>query len=390
VRSDLLDRVRLEVDRADALVGFGERRRDDRGVLRLVPDPGTRRAVAWDEHLELVLADLVEPSGAVSPLCTRSLLKRILDDAARAGYEISTGVELEFFLVDPATRTPVYAGIESYSLGRVEYEPLITAIRNDLAAMHVPVGGSHPEYAGGQFEVNLVHARGIDAADNATLLRHCVRAIARRFGLDCTFLAKPWNGRAGNGMHVHQSLWRNGVNVFLDVDGLSPTGNAYLAGLLERMREFALLGSSTPNAYHRRGDLSFAPTGVCWGADNRTVGVRTVVADPNSTRIEQRDACADANVYLTLAGQYQAGLDGVRRSLRPPPRAEGNAYLQDWPRLPTSFEEAYKLLVSSDAARRLLGVGTVTAYLAALAPELEIAVISASDWERQRYAEIPL
>jgi glutamine synthetase len=256
--------------------------------------------------------------------------------------------------------------------------------------MDVPIEASNPEYSGGQFETNIVHGDALEAADRAVLLRYGVRSLARRLGFEATFMAKPWTEQAGNGMHVHQSLWRNGANLFYDEHELSDTGRAYVAGLLERIREFALLGSPTPNAYHRRADLSFAPTVVCWGGDNRGVSVRAVVGEPGSTRIEQRDASADCNVYLAFAGQFAAGLDGVLRELEPPQPAGGNAYELDLPRLPRTFLEAYELFRESEVARDLLGADIVDAYLETLAPEIDVHLTSASDWERSRYAEVTL
>jgi glutamine synthetase len=303
---------------------------------------------------------------------------------------LAAAAEFEFFLVDPETRGPVYGGVENYSLGRVEYEPVLRAIRNQLGRMDIPIEASNPEYSGGQFEVNIAHGDALEAADRAVLLRHGVRSLARKFGFEATFMAKPWTDQAGNGMHVHQSMWCDGANSFSDEQELSATGRAYVAGLLERIRDFALLGSPTPNAYHRRADLSFAPTVVCWGGDNRGVAVRAVVGDPDSTRVEQRDAAADCNVYLAFAGQFAAGLDGIRRELEPPPPVDGNAYKLDLERLPRTFLEAYELFDASEVARDLLGTDIVEAYLEALAPEIDVFLTSASDWERSRYAEVTL
>lgn len=257
--------------------------------------------------------------------------------------------------------------------------------------MGIPIEATNPEYSGGQFELNIVHGEALASADRTVLMREGVRELAARHGLAATFMAKPWTDQAGNGMHVHQSLWQAGTNQFhADGDELSETGRHYLAGLLARMREHALLGCSTPNAYHRRADLSFAPTVICWGGDNRTVAVRAVVGSPTSTRIEQRDASADCNVYLVFAAQIAAGLAGIRDRLEPPPMATGNAYELDLERLPVTFLEAYDLFQASSAARALLGEATVDAYLAALAPEVEVMITSAADWERQRYGDARL
>ena len=211
--------------------------------------------------------------------------------------------------------------------------------------MDIPIEASNPEYSGGQVEVNIEYGPALAAADRATLMRSLVRVLARKAGMNVTFMAKPWTDEAGNGMHVHQSLWRDTRNAFSEGDGLSQVARHYAAGLLSRIREYALLGSPTPNAYHRRSDHTFAPTRVCWGADNRTLAVRAITDRPKSTRLEQRDAAADCNVYLALAGQIAAGLEGVREHREPPPPAVGDAYArEDLPDLPRTFLNAYELL----------------------------------------------
>src|SRR5712692_5593137 len=218
----------------------------------------------------------------------------------------------------------------------------------------------------------------LGAADRATLMRSLVRVLARKVGMDITFMVKPWTDEAGNGMHVHQSLWREGRNAFSEDGGLSQLARHYAAGLLSRIREYALLGSPTPNAYHRRSDHTFAPTRACWGADNRTLAVRAITDHPNSTRLEQRDAAADCNVYLALAGQIAAGLEGVRERREPPPQAVGDAYARvDLPELPRTFLDAYDLLDRSEAARAALGRETIGSHLGILGREREVLLRTA-------------
>ncbi len=380
----------LSVTVGDALTGFGGQPASDDRPLRLVADWSTQRTVPWDDGVHLVLADLHDADGP-SPYCSRSFLRSAVAQAAADGCEPIAAVELEFYLVDPATGQPMYRWIDNYNLSRVEAEPVLAAIRNDLRAMAVTIEASNPEYSGGQFEVNIAHGGAVAAADQGVLLRLLTGTLARRAGLDATFLAKPWTEEAGSGMHVHQSLWRDGRNLFHGgEDELSAQGRAYLAGLLGSMPELALLGSPTPNGYHRRADGSFAPTVVAWATDNRTAAVRAVLGSPGATRIEHRDGGADANPYLTIGGQLLAGLDGLRQGLEPPAPITGNAYEQDLPRLPRTFIESYEALRDSPLARRLLPAPLLEAYLEVLAPELELVMISSADWERERYAEVPL
>lgn len=383
----------VRIARADAAGGFasaGDLGHSATGAgpdLVLVPDERTERPVHWDPDVRLLIADVHEADGARSALCGRSALRRTLERVSAAGYTVSCAAELEFYLLDPATLAPVYPDIENYSITKgAEYEPILAEIRNRLREMDVTVEASNPEYSGGQFEVNILHGAALDAADRAILLRAAVRAIASRAGLRATFMAKPWTDQSGSGMHVHQSLWRGGQAVFHDAGDLSTTGRQYVAGLLRRMTEYTLLGSPTPNACHRRNDYSFSPTVVCWGSDNRTLAVRAITGSPGSTRVEQRDAAAEANPYLVFAGQLSAGLEGIADGLEPPEPTTGNAYARtDLERLPRSYLDAFDRLERSTAIRAALGGETVAAYLQVLAPERDLLLASSTDWERARY-----
>lgn len=375
----------VSVPRAAVLAGYGPWPQVT-GELLVAADLDTMRIPPWPEAPAIVMADLLEPDGSESPLCSRTTLKRVLADAASDGYAVAAASELEFFLIDARRHEPIYAEIENYSITKgAEIEPVMRRVRNELRQMRIPVEASNPEYSGGQVEVNLTYGPALEAADAATLLRAMVRSIAREEGLDATFMAKPWTNQAGSGMHVHQSLWKEGRSVFSDEGRLSETGRSYVAGLLARLAELALLGCPTPNAYHRRTDLSFAPTLICWGSDNRTVAVRSIVGSETSTRIEQRDASADCNIYLVFAGQFAAGLEGIREGQTPPPPVSGNAYERaDLEEVPKTFLEAFDLM-QAGVAGKLLGEETVMAYLDVLREERTVVLTSSSDWERQRY-----
>lgn len=379
----------IYVPRSLAASGFGTTV-DGGEVLELRPDSVTAVVNPLEPSTQIVIGDLYEPSGRPSPLCSRSALRGVLDRAVNHGFELNAAVELECYLVDAQTRKPVYDVTDCYGIPRGDqYEPIFRTLRNDLVAMGISIEASNLEYSGGQFEVNIRYSEALRAADNGLLLRLLTGRVAQAVGLHATFMAKPWTEQAGSGMHIHQSLWRDGTNVFADgAGGLSALGRSYTAGLLRHMAEFALLGSSTVNSYHRRSEGSFAPTVACWGSDNRTLAIRSITGSAAATRIEQRDAAADCNIHLAMAGQFAAGLSGIDEQLEAPPAMIGNAYKRtDLERLPRTFLESYEALQDSAAARELLGVQTVEAYLRALEPEIEALLGSCPQWERDRYME---
>lgn len=377
------------VDAGDAVVSHDGIPRVAPRRLVLRPDLTTRAMSPWDDNVELVMGDLHELDGNRSPLCSRGALRTVLERASDLGFEVKTAAELEFYLIDPASRMPIYSEIANYSIVKgSELEGVLGPIRKDLSRCDIPIEAMNSEYSGGQIEINIRYGEALRSADRGTLLRLMVRRAAARCGYGATFMAKPWIGSAGSGLHVHQSLWADGVNLMAEGDGLSEVATWYVAGLLEHTQRLSLLGCSSPNGFHRRADASFAPTVVAWGSDNRTLSTRAVEAGGSATRVEQRDASADANIYLVMAGQIAAGLDGIDRKLVPQPRSTGNAYAdRSLRRIPRTFVEAFDRFAEDAETRRLLPEAIVQAYVAALEPELELAITNPADWERERYMD---
>jgi glutamine synthetase len=356
------------------------------GSVVLVPDRLTERPNPFSDDAGLAVGSLVENDGTPSAWCARSAFMRVLDSFNQEGYRIQAAAELEFFLLNPETKQPLWGDVNQYSITKGgEIEMVLGRIRRQLLEADIPVEATNPEYSGGQVELNIRHAPAQHAADYAVLARYFAREIVRSSGLDATFLAKPWTDQAGSGLHIHQSLWVGTKNVMHEGGQLSPLARNYLAGQLAHMRELSLLGSSNPNAYHRRAGVTFAPSAISWGIDNRTVAVRAIVGSESATRIEQRDASADCNLYLVFAGQFGSGLDGIRRVLDLAPAVVGNAHDDKVKeRLPMTFVEAMTAFSASAIARELLGV-TADLFENILRPELEEVLANSSDWERRRY-----
>jgi glutamine synthetase len=354
--------------------------------LLLVPDRSTERANPFSSGARLAIGSLFSADGSPSSLCSRSAYLRVIEEFRQEGYRIQAAAELEFFLLNPDNLQPLWSDINQYSITKGgEIEHILGRIRRQLLEAEIPVEATNPEYSGGQVELNIQHSPAEKAADYTVLSRYFAREIVRSAGLDATFLAKPWTDQAGNGLHVHQSLWVDDKNAMYESHQLSVVGRHYLAGQLAHMRELSLLGSSNPNAYHRRAGISFAPSGICWGVDNRTVAVRVILGSEQSTRIEQRDASADCNIYLAFAGQFGSGLDGIHRELPLADPVHGNAHLRTGDeRLPMTFVEAMEVFSKSSIARRLLG-NTADEYENLLRSEVEEVLANSTGWERQRY-----
>ena len=314
--------------------------------MHAVPDLSSFRIAGWTEGVAIVMCDTYDTqTHEPVELDSRNMLKRQVARAADLGFGIDAATELEchFYTED---WKPLYDNIDCYSIYRgFEMEPFMLDIRESLRKTGIEVEAANVEYGPGQTEINLRYGPIMDMADHTVYFKYIVRLVARRHGLRVTFMAKPYLLEAGNGLHVHQSLTRDGVNVFAESDEDSLLGNStmrrYLTGLLAHHRDLQLVMTPTISGYKRVQDYSFSPTQVTWGLDHRLVGVRSIVDSGSANRLEARWAAADANPYLVLAGCIAAGLDGLENDYDLMPHVTGDPHADErWERLPTTIEGA--------------------------------------------------
>lgn len=229
-----------------------------------------------------------------------------------------------------------------------------------LEAMGVPVKYHHHEVgAPGQSEIETSMMGLVSAGDATMLAKYVTKMTARTHGKTVTFMPKPLYGEAGNGMHFHQHLFKGGKNLFYDADGyglLSQTALHYIGGLLAHGA--ALLGFTNPstNSYRRLVPGFEAPISAFFSLGNRSAAIRVPkYADkPDTVRIEFRPPDATCNVYLALAAQLMAGIDGIRRQIDPTEAGFGpiDADVFSWTddqrakihSLPTALDEAFRAL----------------------------------------------
>ena len=163
----------------------------------------------------------------------------------------------------------------------------------------------------------------------------------------------------------------------------------YLAGVLATLPEFMLMYAPNVNSYKRFVPLTWAPTNVTWGIENRTAAVRLIGGGPGAIRLENRVPGADMNPYLAFAATLAGGLHGIENKLEPPPPIKGSAYKDTAaPKLPASLPEALERFRSSELARRYFGDEFVEQYVAFREWEVEKHRRAVTDWERRRYFEM--
>ncbi len=204
------------------------------------------------------------------------------------------------------------------------FQDLRTEAALILEGLGVAVEMQHHEVAtAGQAEIDMERDTLVRMADKVMLYKYVMRNVARRRGLTVTFMPKPLFGDNGNGMHTHQSLWRNGENVFYGEGGyaeLSELALHYAAGLLTHVDALLALTSPTTNSYKRLVPHYEAPVNIAFSKRNRSACVRIPMyfSGPSaaaSKRIEFRPPDPSCNPYLAFAAMLMAGLDGTRRTL---------------------------------------------------------------------------
>ena len=360
----------------------------------VVPDLATLKVTPWRDRTALVMADCVsEHDHKPVEMDPRHQLRRQVERCQERGLDPVLATEIEFYLTDAETGRPVYEGIQCYSLQKgAELEHVVGHIRRVIEAFGIVVEASNTEYAPAQVEINLGHGPAIEVCDGTVVFKSVVREIARNHGLRATFMAKPFPGVSGNGLHLHHSLMRDGENVFAQGTDDKPLGNAsmrhWVAGLATHAAQLSLLANPTVNAYKRIEDYSFAPTRVSWGLDNRNVAVRCIPGVGSSSRVEYRGGAADANPYLLAAALLAAGMDGVERELELPPEANADTYADErLPLLPRSLGAAIEAWEATPFARETFGERFADDYAGLARYDASLYDAAITDWETQRYRE---
>jgi glutamine synthetase len=374
------------------------------GDMRGVVDESTVRYLPWLEKTALVICDLVDVDTA-APIeeSPRRILQKQVEVANTMGYKPMLGSEIEFFLFkdeyDAAHAngyrhlTPNSPYLEDYHmLQTTKEEDILGKIRRGLRDAGMPVEFSKGEAGKGQHELNLTYQDAVEMADINQVFKNAVKEIATLNGKSATFMAKPHFDDAGSSCHIHSSLWTidGAESLMADHHGahhMSDTFRWYLGGLIATAREFSLLFAPTINSYKRFLPGSWAPTGIGWATDNRTLGFR-VVGHAKGMRVESRVPGADANTYHAFAATLAGGLHGIRNKIEPPDPYLGNGYAAtDLARIPGTFVEAIELWCNSAIAKECFGDDVHHHVLNFAENEWSAFNQTVTDWERARYFE---
>ena len=370
--------------------------------MELVPDPGAIYLVPWAEDpTAQIIHDCFYLTGEPVDLAPRHVLKRVLGLYAERGWKPVIAPEVEFYLVKTNTDSdyPLEPPIgrtgrqessrQSFSIDAVnEFDPLFEEMYDYCDAMSLDLDTLIHEEGAGQMEVNFQHGDPLALADQVVMFKRTLRETALRHGMYATFMAKPMANEPGSSMHIHQSLLdsERGHNLFADDDGQpSRLFHHFIGGLQKYLPAAMPLLAPNVNSYRRlmRTDSSgSAPINVEWGMDNRTVGLRVPVSTPDSTRVENRLAGADANPYLVMAASLACGYLGMLSQLEPRPPMTGSAW-SGGHKLPDDIGPALDLLQQCQALSDILGERFTHSYLAVKRAEHRAYFQVISSWERE-------
>lgn len=367
--------------------------------IYMVPDVGTIRLVPWyTEATAQVICDCIYVDGSPVNISPRWVLRRVLELYDERGWKPIVAPELEFFLVQ-INKDPDYplippvgrsgrteSGRQAYGIDAVnEFDPIFEDVYDYCEAQNIDIDTLSHEAGAAQIEINFNHGEALELADQVFLFKRTVRETAIRHNVYATFMAKPMQYEPGSAMHVHQSVIdkRTGRNLFSTEDGGdTPLFLSYIAGLQKYLPAAMPLLAPNVNSYRRLIAGSDAPINVHWGRDNRTVGFRVPVAQPDSRRVENRVAGADANPYLALAASLACGYLGMVQELDPTDPVKGSAHRLAFT-LPRHQFDALNKFNACKPLRDIFGERFVAAVTYVKQAEYDAYQRVISSWERE-------
>jgi len=372
--------------------------------LFAMPDPSAVVQLPWKKDVAWVAADCVMEEKLV-PQAPRVVLKRVIENAAKEGLSVRTGVEAEFFLITPDGQAisddkdlaskPCY---DQQALMR-RYDVIAEICDYMLELGWGPYQNDH-EDANGQFEMNWSFDDCLVTADRHSFFKFMVKSVAEKHGLRATFMPKPFQGLTGSGCHAHISVWDKGgkKNMFHDTSdemGLSRQGYHFLGGIMKHAASLAAITNPTVNSYKRINaprtvsGATWAPNTVTWTGNNRTHMVRV----PGPGRFELRLPDGAANPYLLQAVIIAAGLDGIHAKADPGQRYDIDMYqlghtVKDAPQLPLNLLDALRKFDEDESLKEALGTEFSASYVKLKNQEWNSYVSHFTQWERDNTLDV--
>jgi len=363
-----------------------------------VPDPDSLIQLPWKPEVGWLASDLWMDGKPVDA-SPRVALKAQNAKAAKKGYRMKTGVECEFFLIQPdgsaiadsqdTQEKPCY---DQSALMR-RYDVISEICDSMIELGWGPYQNDH-EDANGQFEMNWDFDDCLKTADRVVFFKYMARQIAENHGLRATFMPKPFAHLTGSGLHAHISLWdhKTGKKSLFsnksDELGLSKLCYQFLGGVMHNVEALTSIFNPTVNSYKRinaprtQSGATWSPNAVSYSGNNRTHMIRV----PGGGRFEMRLMDGSANPYLMQAGILAAGLDGIENKRDPGPAQHINMYTEGHKakgvkKLPLNLLDAIRKTQASKSLKAALGEELVDSYCKLKMNQWDNYTKSISQWE---------
>ncbi len=381
-----------------SITGYGSIEESDMVAL---PDPFTFHIIPWNSQKKDecgFICDIYEPDGKRFEGDPRYILQNTYKEVQEMGYEFMCAPELEFFILSEEE------SIKPRDLrGYFDYDPHLIdeKMRRDMAeyakGYGIEIETLHHEVAEGQNEIDFKYDTALKTADHTVWLKMIVKVVAAQYNCIASFMPKPFQNINGSGMHVHQSLWKNGENIFYDENDenhISQTMKYFVGGQIKYGREMCAVLCSWPNSYKRLVPGYEAPIYLAWGFKNRSPLIR-VPSFPTKSGARCEIRCPDpaGNPYLQFSVLLATGLEGIKQKIEPPEPSDFNVYKistkemkkRGIKALPANLYEALEEYEKSELMKRVFGDRPFRNFLWAKLEEFDLYRKVVSNWEFDRY-----
>ena len=363
-----------------------------------LPDSEQLIQLPWKPEVGWLPSDIYL-DGKIVEHGPRTVLKKVLADAESKGYRMKSGVECEYFILnpegtavsDPADLQPKPCYDQQALMRRYD---MVAEICDHMQALGWGPYQNDHEDANGQFEMNWDYTDALTTADRHSFFKYMVKTVAENHGFRATFMPKPLPSLTGNGCHAHISVWNNDgqTNLMEDANGelgLSELAYHFIGGLLKHATSITAVTNPVVNSFKRinaprtTSGATWSPNTVTYSGNNRTHMIRI----PDTDRIEVRLADGAANPYLLQAVLIGTGLWGMENKTAPGKRLDIDMYaeghkVRNSPKLPLNLLDALRNFQQNKILRGILGEDFADSYYKLKMDEWDQYMRHFSEWER--------
>ena len=363
-----------------------------------LPDSEQLIQLPWKPEVGWLPSDIYL-DGKIVDHGPRTVLKKVLADAESKGYRMKSGVECEYFILnpegtavsDPADLQPKPCYDQQALMRRYD---MVAEICDHMQALGWGPYQNDHEDANGQFEMNWDYADALTTADRHSFFKYMVKTVAENHGFRATFMPKPLPSLTGNGCHAHISVWNNDgqTNLMEETSGelgLSELAYHFIGGLLKHATSITAVTNPVVNSFKRinaprtTSGATWSPNTVTYSGNNRTHMIRI----PDTDRIEVRLADGAANPYLLQAVLIGTGLWGMENKTAPGKRLDIDMYaeghkVRNAPKLPLNLLDALRNFQQNKILRGILGEDFADSYYKLKMDEWDQYMHHFSEWER--------